>query len=154
MKNFRSDTPPQKKPEGSRKLVVLNNSCQVDQVIRGEWMTLKVLPQNGLPSGIYQLSEAQRPDANKDGNLKENIGQVLFSDSRSIFQLTNGKIIQHEKALIEESLKPDSPSLNIGSHVAISYINGRISAIKGIQESEVKQDQQLTKKTINHGHSL
>ncbi len=39
-------------PEGSRKVCVLNGSRQLDQVVKGEWMTIKVLPENGLPKGI------------------------------------------------------------------------------------------------------
>lgn len=49
------------KPEGSRKVAVLNGSRQLDQVIGGQWTTLKVLPENGLPKGIYQLADAKQP---------------------------------------------------------------------------------------------
>ncbi|EME8622786.1 hypothetical protein V0N53_004600 [Salmonella enterica] len=45
-------------PEGSRKVCVLNGSRQIDQVIKGEWTTLKVLPESGLPKGIFYLGEA------------------------------------------------------------------------------------------------
>lgn len=155
MSSLNPQKPPQlMKQEGSRKIVVLNGSCQVDQVIRGQWTTLKVLPENGLPRGIYQLSEAQLPDMGNDGKLKESVGQVLFSDSRSVFQLSNGKIIEHNKVQLEASLSPKSSSLNIGNNLSISYLNGRISEIKGRQGQEVKQDQKALKKTVNRGCSL
>lgn len=155
MDSLNPKKPPQlMKPEGSRKIVVLNGSCQIDQVIRGEWITLKVLPENGLPRGIYQLSEAQRPDMGKDGKLKESVGPILFSDSRSVFQLSSGKIIQHNKTEFEALIRPETTSFNIGSNLSVSYLNGRISEIKGNQAQESKQDQKASKKTVNHGHSL
>lgn len=66
-------------PEGSRKVCVLNGSRQIDQVIKGEWTTLKVLPECGLPKGIYQLGEATKASSSKDASYT---GQVLFSDSK------------------------------------------------------------------------
>ena len=41
-----------------------------------------------------------------------------------------------------------------GSCQSVSYLNGRISEIKGNQAQESKQDQKASKKTVNHGHSL
>ncbi|WP_407238562.1 KfrB domain-containing protein [Escherichia coli] len=33
-------------------------------MVGGEWQTQKVLPEAGLPKGIYQLSEAQQASKN------------------------------------------------------------------------------------------
>nr|WP_277628704.1 KfrB domain-containing protein [Klebsiella pneumoniae] len=71
-------------PEGSRKVCVLNGSRQLDQVVKGEWMTIKVLPENGLPKGIYQLAEATKPDTGKDGKESAYTGQVLHVDSKAV----------------------------------------------------------------------
>nr|WP_181411527.1 hypothetical protein [Pasteurella multocida] len=90
----------------------------------------------------------------KDGKLKESVGPILFSDSRSVFQLSNGKIIKHNKTEFEALIRPETTSFNIGSNLSVSYLNGRISEIKGNQAQESKQDQKASKKTVNHGHSL
>ncbi len=79
---------PKMMPEGSRKVCVLNGSRQLDQVVKGEWMTIKVLPENGLPKGIYQLAEATKPDTGKDGKESAYTGQVLHVDSKAVYQLS------------------------------------------------------------------
>lgn len=45
---------PKMMPEGSRKVCVLNGSRQLDQVVKGEWMTIKVLHVDS--KAVYQLS--------------------------------------------------------------------------------------------------
>ena len=86
---------PKMMPEGSRKVCVLNGSRQLDQVVKGEWMTIKVLPENGLPKGIYQLAEATKPDTGKDGKESAYTGQVLHVDSKAVYQLSGKGIVEH-----------------------------------------------------------
>ena len=80
------------KPEGSMKICVLNGSCQVDKVVGGEWQTQKVLPEAGLPKGIYQLSEAQQ--ASKNVYPHSHVGQVLHVDDRHVYQLSQKGLVQ------------------------------------------------------------
>ena len=81
-------------PEGSRKVCVLNGSRQIDQVIKGEWTTLKVLPESGLSKGIYQLGEATKASSGKDASFT---GQVLFSDSKAVYQLSGKGVVEHPR---------------------------------------------------------
>lgn len=79
------------KPEGSVKVSVLNGSRQIDQVTNGEWLTLKVLPEAGLPKGIHQLSDAK--DASKNVHPHKHVGQVLHDDGRQVYQFSEGGIM-------------------------------------------------------------
>lgn len=115
------------KPEGSRKIVVLNGSRQIDQVVRGEWITLKVLPENGLPRGIFQLSEAGKPDRALDNKRKEYPGQILHVDAKSVFQLCVDKIIEHDRAAFKD-METASQPLTVGVYCRVSYLNGQRTA--------------------------
>ncbi|WVM90115.1 KfrB domain-containing protein [Halopseudomonas pachastrellae] len=86
-------------PEGSRKVCVLNGSRQIDQVIKGEWTTLKVLPESGLSKGIYQLGEATKASSGKDASFT---GQVLFSDSKAVYQLSGKGVVEHPRSAFAE----------------------------------------------------
>lgn len=147
--------PPQLlKPEGSRKIVVLNGSRQIDQVIKGEWTTLKVLPENGLPRGIYQLSEAKEPDLGEDGKPKDYEGQLLHIDKRSVFQLCGGKIIEHDRGAFDPLDTSDRP-LTVGCSYGVTYLNGRpIGGGEVDVKSASKQQVQTSTKKKDQGHSL
>lgn len=108
------------KPEGSRKVAVLNGSRQLDQVIGGQWTTLKVLPENGLPKGIYQLADAKQPDTAK-GNYS---GQILQVDNDAVYQLNGKGITRHSRAVFHE-MESKGVKLNVGQSVDIGYQNGK-----------------------------
>ncbi len=79
------------KPEGAVKVVVLNGSRQIDQVVAGAgnngeagWVTQKVLPENGLPKGIHQLHDATNPA--KNVHPQSFGGQVLHVDQKHVYQ--------------------------------------------------------------------
>lgn len=111
------------KPEGSRKVVVLNGSRQLDQVINGEWMTLQVLPESGLPKGIYQLSEAQRPAVSSKQELYA--GAVLQVDEHHVFQIHETGIIKHDRAAFSDLERTKGWRLAVGQHATLAYENGR-----------------------------
>ncbi|WP_229180090.1 KfrB domain-containing protein [Bradyrhizobium ivorense] len=114
------------KPEGSFKVSVMNHSRQVDQMIRGEWMTLKVLPEAGLPKGIYQLSEAVKPD--RTAKLREYDGPVVHADSRNVYQLEGKGIVQHDRAVFR-GVEP-----TVGRRYVIAYALG-VGEVKGQREA-------------------
>lgn len=114
-------------PEGSRKICVLNGSRQVDQVLQGKWTTLKVLPENGLPKGIYQLAEAAKPDTGKDGKEKDYTGQLLHVDSREVYQLQGKGIVKHDRAAFKD-LEAKGEQLTVGRNYSVGYVNGAGSA--------------------------
>lgn len=114
---------PKMMPEGSRKICVLNGSRQVDQVVKGDWMTLKVLPENGLPKGIYQLAEATKPDTGKDGKEKDYTGQLLHVDSREVYQLQGKGVVKHDRAVFKD-LEAKGDQLTVGRNYSVGYVNG------------------------------
>lgn len=143
------------KPEGSLKIVVLNGSRQVDQVIRGDWMTLKVLPENGLPRGVFQLSDANKPDLAKDGKPKDYEGQLLHVDSKAVFQLCDRQIIKHDRAAFQ-SLETNDRPLTVGRLYGISYLNGRPNSGSELTAKSAQKPQEAAKatKSVNRGHSI
>lgn len=121
------------KPEGSFKVSVMNHSRQVDQMIGGEWVTLKVLPEAGLPKGIYQLSEAAKPgrDAKYDG-------PVVHTDSRHVYQLEGKGIVQHDRAVFRGA----EPT--VGQRYVIGYAHG-VGEVKGQREAAPTKQQNAHK---------
>jgi hypothetical protein len=114
---------PKMMPEGSRKICVMNGSRQVDQVVKGDWLTLKVLPENGLPKGIYQLAEAAKPDTGKDGKEKDYTGQLLHVDSREVYQLQGKGVVKHDRAVFKD-LEAKGDQLTVGRNYSVGYVNG------------------------------
>ena len=95
------------KPEGSVKIVVLNGSRQIDQVVPGAgkdgepgWVTMKVKPEAGLPKGIHQLSDATNPAKNVHPQTYG--GQVLHVDQKHVYQFGPKGIVQHDRKLFEK----------------------------------------------------
>ncbi|EBG3748881.1 conjugal transfer protein TraB [Salmonella enterica] len=111
-------------PEGSRKVCVMNGSRQLDQVVKGEWMTIEVLPENGLPKGIYQLAEATRPDAGKESAYT---GQVLHVDSKAVYQLSGKGIVEHSRSAFAE-LEAKGSQIIAGCTYTVGYVNGKGTA--------------------------
>lgn len=109
------------KEEGSIKVVVLNGSRQVDQVVAGEWVTLKVLPEAGLPRGIYQLSQARPPDT-QEGSYH---GQIVHVDSRSVYQLHGAGIVRHDRAMAFGDFEKSGAIPTVGQNYVIGYEGGK-----------------------------
>lgn len=120
------------KPEGSRKVVVLNGSRQIDQVIGGEWQTQKVLPENGLPKGIYQLADAKAPE--NSAKPVTYTGAILQVDSSKVFQLCGKNIIRHDRASFRD-IDNGRDSLVVGRTHSVEYVNGR-GRVTGTKEPE------------------
>lgn len=124
------------KPEGSRKVVVLNGSRQIDQVIKGEWQTQKVLPENGLPKGIYQLSDAKTPD--NSAKPVTYTGAILQVDSSKVFQLCGKSIIKHERSAFSD-IDNGPNGIVVGRTHSVEYQNGRGKLI-GTKETAAAKD--------------
>ncbi|EPY9514951.1 KfrB domain-containing protein [Escherichia coli] len=125
---MRTDAGVLMKPEGSRKIAVLNGSRQIDQVLGGQWVTLKVLPEAGLPKGIYQLSDAKKPEVSS--KLSTFTGQLLQVDDHKVYQLAGQKIIQHDRAVFRD-LEASGAKLNVGQSITLAYQNGRGAVATG-----------------------
>ncbi|KIZ48463.1 conjugal transfer protein TraB [Pseudomonas oryzihabitans] len=125
----KNPTPPPTKmmPEGSRKVCVLNGSRQIDQVVQGKWMTLKVLPENGLPKGVYQLGEAAKASTGKDASFT---GQVLFSDSKAVYQLAGKGVVEHPRSAFAD-LEAKGEKVADGRTYTVAYANGKGTAVQG-----------------------
>ncbi|EET3117279.1 conjugal transfer protein TraB [Escherichia coli] len=132
-------------PEGSRKVCVLNGSRQLDQVVKGEWMTIKVLPENGLPKGIYQLAEATKPDTGKDGKESAYTGQVLHVDSKAVYQLSGKGIVEHSRSAFAD-LEAKGDQIVAGRTYTVGYVNGEGTARPGQAASLAQQQQRSASK--------
>lgn len=117
------------KPEGSLKVCVLNGSRQVDKVVGGEWVTQKVLPEAGLPKGIYQLSDAQ--EASKNVHPHTHAGQVVHVEGNNVYQLNGKSVVQHSKALWEKEPV-------VGQSYEVAYSRG-VGKVKGELTQEESQ---------------
>jgi len=114
------------RPEGSRKVAVLNGSRQLDKVIGGQWVTLKVLPEAGLPKGVYFLDDAQRPPV-RNAPVSYT-GQVLQVDYEKVYQLHGRGIVVHDRSVFRD-LEKGGPALAEGQRVTVNYQNGRGAAV-------------------------
>ena len=128
-------------PEGSRKVCVLNGSRQIDQVVQGSWMTVKVLPENGLPKGIYQLAEASKGSSGKDASFT---GQVLFSDSKAVYQLSGKGVVEHPRSAFAE-LEAKGEKIVDGRSYTVAYAGGK-GVASNAQTANVAQQQRSASK--------
>jgi hypothetical protein len=129
------------KPEGSMKICVLNGSRQVDKVVDGEWMTQKVLPEAGLPTGIYQLSDAQQ--ASKNVHPHTHVGQVLHVDDRHVYQLSQKAVVQHSRSLWEKV-----PVVGTSYEVAYSRGQGKVKGELTEEETQKIQNKQNQSRSL------
>ncbi|HDX2569705.1 MULTISPECIES: KfrB domain-containing protein [Gammaproteobacteria] len=127
------------KPEGSVKVAVLNGSRQVDQVVNGEWLTMKVLPEAGLPKGIHQLSDAK--DASKNVHPHKHVGQVLHDDGRNVYQFSEGGIVKHSRGIFE---KPPV----VGKNYEIAYSRGQGKVIGEVSQEQAAKAEQKRSRSI------
>lgn len=127
------------KPEGSVKISVDNGSRRVDQVVDGQWLSLKTLPEAGLPKGYYQLSEASIPAKNVHPQTYGS--QVLHVDKDHVYQFgqndSKGKatIVRHERNIFEKEPV-------VGQCYEVAYSRG-VGKVKGelTQEEGAKMQQ-------------
>lgn len=106
------------KPEGSLKICVLNGSRQIEKVVDGQWLTIKVSDEAGLPRGIYQLADAKDPSQGRESVTFSNT--VVHVNDRHVFQFTgNGKeVVRHARNLFIGEPK-------VGRSYDVSYENGQ-----------------------------
>ncbi|EPG9766573.1 KfrB domain-containing protein [Escherichia coli] len=137
---------------GSVKIVILNGSRQIDQVVPGVgdngaagWQTQKVLGENGLPKGIYQLSGAN--DASKKVHPQQFGGQVLHFDNKNVYQLgpDDGKgrstVVKHDRKIFDQALDGKEPM--VGKAYQVTYSRG-VGQVKG--EISIEQSAQMIAK--------
>ncbi|WP_426811685.1 KfrB domain-containing protein (plasmid) [Pseudomonas sp. WOUb67] len=124
---------------GSVKVVILNGSRQIDQVVPGVgengtpgWQTQKVLGENGLPKGIYQLNNAT--DASKKVHPQKFGGQLVHVDEKNVYQFgpDDGKgkstIVKHDRKIFDQALNGKEPT--VGQRYEVSYSRG-VGQVKG-----------------------
>ncbi len=125
--------------EGNTKVSVHNGSRLIDRYTQGQWLTMKTLADNGLPSGVYHLVDAAK--AAKNVHPQTFGGQVLHVDHGNIYQLSNKGIVQHDRNLFQKE-----PT--VGQCYEVSYrrgvgsVKGEISQVEGVK-LESKRTQSL-----------
>ena len=140
---------------GSVKIVILNGSRQIDQVVPGVgqngaagWQTQKVLGENGLPQGIYQLSSAN--DASKKVHPQQFGGQVLHVDKQNVYQFgpSDGKgkstVVKHDRKIFDQALDGKEPV--VGQCYEVSYARG-VGKVKG--ELSQEEGAKLQNRKVN-----
>lgn len=132
------------KPEGSVKISVLNNSRQIDVVVAGAgkdgkpgWMTMKVLPESGLPKGINYLDEAINPAKNM--RTQKYGGQVLHVDQAHVYQFGPKGLVKHDKNIFAVGLQGKEPI--VGRCYEVNYVGGQ-GKLKG--ELTIEQGRKMT----------
>ncbi|MCN9483538.1 MULTISPECIES: KfrB domain-containing protein [Pseudomonadota] len=115
------------KPEGSVKISVLNNSRQIDVVVAGAgkdgkpgWMTMKVLPESGLPKGINYLDEAINPAKNM--RTQKYGGQVLHVDQAHVYQFGPKGLVKHDRNIFAVGLQGKEPI--VGRWALLQIVGG------------------------------
>lgn len=117
------------KPERSLKVCVLNGSRQVEMVVDGEWVCMKVLPEAGLPRGIYQLADAHDPaQARETATFSKAIVHV---NDRHVWQFSENGIAKHARHLFNGEPK-------VGQQYDVSYENGRGMTIDVAQQERTR----------------
>jgi hypothetical protein len=114
--------------EGDTKVSVHNGSRLIDRYTEGQWMTMKTLPDAGLPSGVYHLAEA----ANAAKNVHPQIfgGQVLHVDQGNVYQLSGKGIVQHDRGLFQKE-PVVGRCYEVSYRRGIGSVTGEISLAEG-----------------------
>ncbi|CAE6824249.1 Protein TraB [Paraburkholderia aspalathi] len=107
--------------EGDTKISVNNGSRNIDRFSEGQWLTMKSLPDAGLPHGVYHLADAAK--AAKNVHPQTFGGQVVHVDQSSVYQLSGKDIVQHERGLFAKEPV-------VGQCYEVSYRRG-IGTVKG-----------------------
>jgi hypothetical protein len=108
------------KPEGHQLLLIANGSRLLDKVVNGAWESSYVGEKGSLPSGIYDITGAEKPA--KTGATKSYEGNVLHVDKKHVYQLqSDGKskpgLVRHDLALYKEPPP-------IGTLTKVDYVRG------------------------------
>lgn len=76
------------------KLMVINNSYQICKFIDNGWVVCDVMPENGVPRGIYYLEKSKKADISRSIKYK---GVVLYLSvkNRLLYQLVDKDVIVH-----------------------------------------------------------
>lgn len=140
---------------GALKVVILNGSRQIDQVVPGVgengaagWQTQQVLGENGLPKGIYQLGDSL--DANKNVHPQQFGGQVLHFDQKNVYQFGPAKgdgkptIVKHDRKIFDQALDGKEPVA--GKFYEVSYARG-VGKVKG--EVSREEGEKLQHRKVN-----
>ncbi len=77
--------------------------------------------ESGLSKGIYQLGEATKASSGKDASFT---GQVLFSDSKAVYQLSGKGVVEHPRSAFAE-LEAKGEKIVDGRTYTVAYANGR-----------------------------
>lgn len=107
--------------------------------MNGEWLTMKVLPEAGLPKGIHQLSDAK--DASKNVHPHKHVGQVLHDDGRNVYQFSEGGIVKHSRGIFE---KPPV----VGKNYEIAYSRGQGKVIGEVSQEQAAKAEQKRSRSI------
>ena len=107
--------------EGDTKISVHNGSRLVDRYTQGQWLTVKSLPDAGLPSGVYHLADATK--AAKNVHPQTFGGQVLHVDQGNVYQLSGKGVVQHDRGLFAKEPV-------VGQCYEVSYRRG-VGTVKG-----------------------
>lgn len=102
------------------KVSVLNNSRQLDKLVNGEWVTMKILSEAGLPKGVYHLANAQQPALSSAWIVY--CGPILLVDDRKVYQLHGNCIVQHDRAMFRHA--------DAGNLVSVKYQHGQGSIVR------------------------
>lgn len=140
---------------GSVKIVILNGSRQIDQVVPGVgkngaagWQTQELHDVNGLPKGIYQLNGAN--DACKKVHPQHFGGQVLHVDKQNVYQFgpDDGKgkstVVKHDRKIFDQALNGNEPV--VGRCYEVSYSRG-VGKVKG--ELSQEEGAKLQSRKVN-----
>lgn len=140
---------------GSVKVVILNGSRQIDQVVPGVgangsagWQTQEVLGENGLAKGIYQLGGAT--DASKKVHPQQFGGQVLHIDKQNVYQFGpndgkgNSTIVKHDRKIFDQAL--EGKEAVVGQCYEVSYSRG-VGKVKG--ELSQEEGAKLQNRKVN-----
>jgi hypothetical protein len=106
---------------GDTKISVNNGSRNIDRFSEGQWLTVKSLPDAGLPHGVYHLADADK--AAKNVYLQTFGGQVVHFDQKRVYQLSGKGIVQHERGLFAKEPV-------VGQCYEVAYRRG-IGTVKG-----------------------
>ncbi|WP_322075498.1 KfrB domain-containing protein [Burkholderia cenocepacia] len=107
--------------EGDTKISVQNGSRLIDRFTDGQWLTMKSLPDAGLPGGAHYLADAAK--AAKNVHPQTFGGQILHVDQSNVYQLSSKGIVQHDRGLFAKE-----PI--VGQCYEVSYRRG-VGTVKG-----------------------
>ncbi|MDR8093146.1 hypothetical protein KPB05_37450 [Burkholderia gladioli] len=113
----------------TRKVTSANNSVQVAVRSGDEWLNVRVL-DGGLAKGIYYLDDALDPT--KNVHPQKFGGEVIHSDMKHVFQLSQGGIVKHDASMFAGKVK-------MGQSYEVSYFRGVGRVVGEIQQERATE---------------